>query len=155
ETFYWTAHFAAAPNLNYAQGVPPEHSTWGVLGGDDAGFRALLERLRREPSLHALVVASFTVTHSPYDTTHVQQFRDAYPEEAAGVSLADQERYTSLYKANVFPLSYDFPGTMQRLGLSESEQAQLVRTVELLYRSNIAHLDALFGSIVDAIDQAG
>jgi arylsulfatase A-like enzyme len=70
------------------------------------------------------------------------------------VTLADLTKYADLYHENHLALSFNRAATLERLGIVD-ELPRLARVIELLYRSNIALLDRLFGEVVDAIDARG
>lgn len=150
----WLEHEMASAELGYAQGarLALDHK----LTADDAELRQVLERLRRDPGYRVLLVTDFTVTHGPYQPAAVEPFCRLYPDACA--ARADRQafdRYAAFYhRAHAF-LSYDFPATRERTGMSEEHLAGLVAAVELLYRANVAYLDQLFGAVADEIRAAG
>ncbi len=164
ETFYWNDHWLASARLNYAQGVLPKNlyqsrpgarSKDGLLEADAPAFAALLDRLASDPGYRAFVVANPVVTHGPYLSRHVARFLREYPHERGGLSDANIKKYIRLYYANHFALSWNFPGTIERLDLDPTEVADLIRVVELHYAANVNHLDRLFGAIVEEVDAHG
>ena len=154
ETFFWADHGMASRGLNYAQGVPPEHIFKRPLTGDDVDFRRILEDVARNPSYRALVLTNFTVSHYPYKD-RIAELRRAFPEETAqldrGLSQQTIGRRTWQYQF-ALELQKNLPGTRKRDGITDEDLDELARVVELLYVSNIAHLDQIFGGVVDAID---
>jgi len=128
-----------------------------VLRAGYPEFAKLLERL--SPDYRAFVIDAFTVSHAPYSRKGLDLFCGTFPpDECEGVKSAvgkDLDEYPQLYYDNRFGLSYNFPETVAQLGLSPPDLEDLAKVVELLYKSNISLLDALFGEVVDAIDQSG
>ncbi len=127
----------------------------GLLEADDPAFLEILDRLASDPDYKALVLANPVVTHGPYKSLHLRRFLKEYPSERGGLSDADIKKYERIYRANYFALSWNFPGTIERLGLTPEEVARLVQVVELLYVSNVNHLDQLFGAIVAEVGSHG
>jgi arylsulfatase A-like enzyme len=156
ESFFWDGHGAASAALNYAQGVKPEnvYPDPFTLGNDERLVR-ILDRLRADPTYKALIIASFTLTHGPYRTGPLQKFIQQYPRMVDGISPAELDRYVPLYRTHHLPLSWSYPHTVERLGLSPAEVGTLARVVQLLYRSNVWELDQLFGQVTDAIRARG
>ena len=78
---------------------------------------------------------------------------------AAGSPFASDAReiarYVRLYRKNFFPLSWNFDETVRRLGLDEKRVSKLEAAVEILYASNVHHLDELFGDVVEEIRSRG
>ncbi|MGE4607543.1 MAG: sulfatase-like hydrolase/transferase [Myxococcota bacterium] len=155
EPFFWGGHQIASDKYNYAQGTPPPNTYREALRSDDSKFTAVLDRLARDPSYRALIVTNFTITHAPYGTRHVPEFCARYPRHC-GIAAAQPQRlrrYAVLQIQNHRELANNFPETIERLGLG-GEIEQFAEALELLYRSNIHHLDGIFGALVDAIDAA-
>jgi arylsulfatase A-like enzyme len=164
DTAFWADHVMATPELNYAQGVT--HVYWrpkplseqnrgkDALRGDDPRFQAILARLRSDRTYKAFILTAFTVTHSLYDDTHVPDFCHAYPAECT-LGPAAWERSRGLFQQNALDWSFAFDDTSARLHLAPSEVTDVVTAGELLYKSNIHHLDRLFGGVVDQIRQYG
>ncbi len=155
ETFFWNAHRAASARLNYAQGVPPGHVATDALRAGDPRFLRVLERLRDDPSYRAFVVTNFTVTHAPYRLAPLQAFARRHPEALAGIAPEEVARLASLYRRHHHLLALNLPLAVERLALSPEELERLARVVELLYASNVAELDAMFGAVLEAIDTRG
>ena len=155
EPFYWAAHGMTEPELGYGQGVPAENVQRLVLSGTDEQFLAILERIRTDPSYRAFIVTSFSVTHSPWDLVHVPAFRKRYPDEAEGIALEDIRSYHQLFQRNAFRLQADFEAAAVDIGLGDEETSRLAEVVELIYESKIHVLDALFGSVRDAVQEHG
>lgn len=156
EVHSWLAHPMANAQLGYAQGVPEAHRHLGLFAGDAAEFNALLERMRTDRGLKALVVANFTVTHTPYEGHDLESFCAQHPSRCAPFEdrsrfTADRRAHTGLSRA----LSFDYEATVARLGWDAAEQERFRASVELLYQADVAHLDSLFGGVIDAIGDAG
>jgi arylsulfatase A-like enzyme len=150
ETFYWNGHLAASSGLNYAQGVKPENVFRGLAAKDER-FVQILDRLRSDPTYKAFIVTNFTVTHSPYRPAPLRAFLLEYPRYVEGMTDEQIRKYVKIYRDESIGLSWAFPDTVKRLGLSAEEVAELVRVVEDLYRSNVNQLDDMTGAVVDAI----
>lgn len=155
ETFYWADHAMASPELDYAQGVEPDHIHRKPLEGSDRAFRELLERLRDHPEQRALVVTAFSVTHAPWDLLHMKELRRRYPGVMAGVSTQEVNKYHALFKRNAFGLQSRFAETVARLGLSPADVERMATVLELVYASKIGLLDSLFGGVLVAVDDFG
>ena len=144
----------ASAKLNYAQGVKPENVYKKRLDADDPRFVEVLERIARDPDYKAFVVTNFTVTHGPYAKANVARFMREYPQASLGVGNAEIARYADLYRKNYFGLTWNHAETIERLGVA-SVLPTFASVVELLYRSNINHLDRLFGEVIDRITLEG
>jgi arylsulfatase A-like enzyme len=79
---------------------------------------------------------------------------DATAELTRGLSEKEIESDALLYQFNL-DLQKNFPKARERHGLTDERVRRLARVVELLYVSDVAHLDALFGSVVKAVDDRG
>ena len=157
DVFFWNRQNMASPELGYAQGVPSDRIFSRRLKGTDPDLRKLLDELEADPSRRALVVANFHVSHYPYPNRIAafrQRFPEAYAEASAGLTDADLERFEALHREHP-ELRRNFPEVRARLGLSDVELSKLIRVVELLYASDVSHLDGLFGSVLHAIEQRG
>lgn len=166
DTFFWAAHPFASKDLNFAQGVDDaqvydgnsgmanrHYSERPFLRADDPRFRAILDRLRRDPTYKAFVLTNFSVTHSPYPPQYRTAFCTAFPQQCAGLSEEDFNRFGPYWRRYFGALSlYPSPDTAQ---LSEAEFATMTRVVEILYQSNFLYLDSVFGAVVQAIRAAG
>lgn len=169
EPFFWSGHPMAGAALGYGQGVPPQNVVFTKGSGTPADrdrltalddrFAAILDHLERDPSYRAYVQIEFTLTHGPYDrrTTPRERgaFLAAHPEAAGGLSVADLDRYLDLYTRNSFQLTWNFPETAARLGLTPEDVAGLARTLDLTYRVAVAALDRQFGALLDRIHRHG
>ncbi len=166
--FVWADHGMASPDLNFAQGADPTRIFWNpeldpthgeqngtFLRADDQKFRAMLDRLRDAPTARAFVLTTFSVTHTPYNPLHLDDFCRAYASACAGLTPEERQRYTTLFLRHNFEWQYDFENTVTRLGLSAEDIRNLIRTAGLLYASNVSHLDRLFGDVLHAIDEHG
>jgi arylsulfatase A-like enzyme len=71
------------------------------------------------------------------------------------VDAAERRRLTTLFRDDFLDWTFDFGGTAEIFGLDADGRARMEQTVGILYRSNIHHLDGLFGAVVAAIDQRG
>lgn len=150
----WLEHGMASGELGYAQGADPVLDY--KLQAGDTHLRAVLQRLRDDPTAKALLITNFTVTHGPYQVAPVGAFCANHPDLCA--AYRDREafdRYADFYRRGHAFLSYDFPNTRQRTAMDEGHVQELVDTIELLYRANVAHLDQLFGALVGEIQAAG
>lgn len=164
EVFLWDAHPMASYDLNYAQAAHEENVFKGSpLAGGDRRLAAVLDRLAADEDYKALLVTSFTVTHSPYSTDHLDEFRSAYPEECRILEQLTEEeiqKHVDFYRRHRTPLQYDFPNARRRLNLKEDDVAELAQLLEVLYKSNVNYLDRLFGSLLrelesrDVLDEA-
>jgi len=166
DTFFWDNHPLAKKALHFAQGVDPDHSysTYGLPGAkardtsftsDSPEFQVILQRLVDDPNYRALIIANNAVPHSPYLMKRLGDFRRNHPSE---VSDLDEDRVRvlgELYYANHRRLQHDFDNTVDALGLTDSDVAELVALVESAYKVGVAKLDAIFGGIVRTIDDHG
>jgi arylsulfatase A-like enzyme len=157
DTYFWADHGMASPGLHYTQGVAAAHTFRRPLSGDDPKLQEILDRLARDPGYRAFIVTNFTVTHYPYKN-RIAELRSAFPaataELARGLTDDAIARRTWAYQFSL-ALQKDLPGVRAREALSDADVAELARVVELLYVSNVAHLDALFGGVIDAVDRRG
>jgi arylsulfatase A-like enzyme len=166
ETYYWSGHPMAAAELNYGQGVRPEHVMKRLPGkadlysltANDRDFARILDRLRRDRSYRAYVQVAFTITHSPYtpvDPRAIADFRRENPQ--AWPRLDDQEvlRLARLYEAHYLRFQWDYPSLVRELGLSPSDETRLAQVVDAYYKVSVRLLDHCFGRLVDTIRGAG
>ena len=132
ETHYWSGHPMASAELNYGQGVRPDHVHHrrpGVadlysLTANDSDFAAVLERLRRDRSARAFVQVAFTITHGPYapvDPRAAADFRREYPEEWPALPDAEVERWSQLYARDYLRWQWDYEAIARERGLSRDE----------------------------------
>jgi arylsulfatase A-like enzyme len=158
DTFFWGKHVMASPALNYAQGVPPDHTFKSILRPGHPAFQVILERLRSDPEYRVFIATNFTVTHVPYASNQLFAFCARYPEECdalEGLEPGQVARLAAVYREHWIPISLDFDNQVERLGLSPESVAALVDVVDRLYRSRIRVLDEIFGAVVDALREAG
>lgn len=164
--YYWSGHAMSSPELNYAQGVAPEHAyrirgakKHAQLGEEDPAFVELLDRLVAHPEERALVVTSFTMTHSPYqkqtDIESVMASLHLFPEDGRGVTRAELDHWIPIYDREMLELEWDFPATVERLGLTPHDVERLAAVLEVLYRTTIRNLDHNFGGMRAAIAARG
>jgi arylsulfatase A-like enzyme len=155
DPYYWTAHVMSRPGLNYAQGVEKANIVRAPLTGDDKRFREILTRLEEDEDYRALVVTSFSVTHGPWDLEQATPFRESFPSEAEGVTAEEVRRYHDLFRLNHIPLQTRFEQTVMRLQLTPKDVDRLAAVLAFVYKSKINLLDAYFGGVVRAVDEAG
>lgn len=166
DTHFWAAHPFASKGLNFAQGVDKSQVYDGNSGmanrhyaerpflrADDPRFRAILDRLRRDPTYKAFVLTNFSVTHSPYLPQYRTTFCTTFPQQCTGLSEEDFTRFAEIWRRSIVPLSL-YPGP-DAAHMSEADYATMTRVVEVLYRSNFLYLDSAFGAVVEAIRAAG
>ncbi len=170
EPFFWSGHPMAAYDLNYAQGVAPGNvfepqkpspraKKLSFLQPNDAQFQRVLERLAADPDYKAFLLVDFTVTHGLY---HKQQplrayaeFLESHPEASNGKSMDDLQRAWAAYESERFELQWDFPGVMQRTGMTEAQLAHFTDCLEVTYRADVARLDTMFGNTLDELRRVG
>lgn len=156
EVSAWLEHGMASGELGYGQGADPERIYDRKLAAGEAPLAEVLERLQRDPRAKAFLLTSFTVTHGPYQEVTLDGFCRRYPGECAARDEIDGfQRYVDFYRRGHAFLSYDFPATRERAGMTDEHLGHLVEVVDLLYRSNVSYLDRLFGALVEEIRAAG
>lgn len=158
DVFFWNHQRMGAADLNYGQAVPPENVFERVLQANDRDFENILQKLAEDRTYRAFLLVNFRVNHNPYRPDNLVSFLQDFPEERkdlAGMSQAQVNRYMNLYYKHDFSLRYDFERVRQEQRLTDEELANLIRVVQLLYKSNIPVLDQLFGGVVAKIDSAG
>jgi len=159
ETFFWAGHSFTAPAYGFGQGVAPRNVFEAALQARDPVFREILAKLQTDPSYKAFVFTSFSVTHAPYKISHVARFCAKYPKRCRfddGERLTDRlKEKNRFYLEHRTDLSMNYPETVEKLGLAGRELAVLAATLEMLYASNVHALDARFGRLLDAIEEAG
>lgn len=164
--YFWSGHPMASIELHYGQGVAPEHAFTirgarkrTQLGEQDPDFVALLERLKAHPDERALVVANFTLTHSPYhkqtDLESVLASLPLFPAGGHGVTRAELEHWLPIYEREMLELEWDFPATVKKLGLTPPEVERLAAVLEVVYRTTIRNLDRNFGGLRAALEAHG
>ncbi len=154
ETHYWAAHPMAAGSLKYGQGVADKNHHDGLLIGKDKRLVRILRKLRRDPNARAFIMASFTVTHGPYNANTVDAFCQRFPDECKNWD-AGYKKYYDLYINNAFQLSYNFPEASKALKLGPEEVRGISIAQEQYYKANVSLLDALFGRLVERIRVSG
>jgi arylsulfatase A-like enzyme len=161
ETFFWTLHRLASPELNYAQGVSatniirraPGDST--TLTARDPQFVSILKKLKADPRYRAYVQVNFSITHAPYTKfSSIQQtiaFCRQYQQECRGITETDIDRYSRIYDQHHIELSFRWKQTISALNLGPQDQEKLNRVVRIVYASCINRLDEDFGEMLAAI----
>jgi arylsulfatase A-like enzyme len=177
DTWFFSGHPMASVELNYGQGVAPEHALEHALPfpksakrtyssailerltANTADFSALLARLAAEPDYRAFVQIAFTVSHEPYDLyvsrEQVLDFARQFPEAAHGVTPAELERWLAVYAEERHALNWDFADAVQRLGLSSADVERLAAVLELVYAACIHEFDGYFGRFLAGIQASG
>ncbi len=177
DTHFWSGHPMAAARLGYGQGVPARNVVLSdskqhravldrnaqpdrtQLTANDARFEAILKRLEADPSYKAYVQVFFTITHAPYHNlfsdAEFASFREEYPEVVGDLTQADLDRFFPLYSEHRFGLEWNFPETIEKLGLSKTDVARLVRLLEMCYRIGVHKLDGWFGRVLAKIHDHG
>jgi arylsulfatase A-like enzyme len=166
ETHYWNGHLMASADLNYAQGVRPEHVHARLQGrsdpegltANDAAFAAILDRLRSDSSYRAFVQVNFTLTHSPYTACPphaIEAFRRDFPEEWPDLPDNDFARWKRRYRRQWLRMQWDLPALVRERKWTAEDVRGLASTLEALYKANVYRLDRLFGRLVASIRKAG
>lgn len=158
ETFFWDGHPMASHSLGYGQGVKPENTfPRPLIDEGDADFLKILKKLQQNKQYRGFIMTNFTVTHGPYDASSLGLFLYKFPEEQKRITWPEEmtQQYLNIYYDNRLQLQWNFPETVKKLGLSDSEIQNLATAVELLYKSRIWCLDVYFGKIVDQVTKAG
>ena len=170
EPWFWNGHEMASPGLDYGQGVSEEHLTraegrakrarkLAFLQPEDPQFQRLLARFAEDPEYRAFVLVNFTVTHGGDDrqlpAPAYDGFLAAFPAVARGATRADLEPWWRIYGENRLALQWDFPRTVERVGLSEEDVAKLARTLETTYAADVWYLDGMVGRTLDELERAG
>ena len=157
DTWFWGGQPMA--RIGYAQGVPRDRVFEREMRIEE--LEQVLAWLAAEPGARALLINTFTLTHSPYDASKVASFCERYAGVCARMG-GDAEgpvdavmRWHAVYQANALGLESDFPATVRRLGLSESDVAAMGRALEIVYASLVNLVDERFGELMAAIDAAG
>lgn len=153
DTFYWEHQSMASVELNYGQGVEPDHAFADrALVAEDPKFIAVLRRLAKDPSYKALIVSfDSSLMHAPYSRASVEEFCARHGEHCRDADPAKAEPF---YR-NWLALSYDFPEASQRLGLVGERLEGLVDAVNLIYESRVYYADQVFGGLLEAIERFG
>jgi arylsulfatase A-like enzyme len=166
ETHFWSAHYMAAAELGYGQGVSPEHvhsspqlkDQLESASANDADFTALLERLKRDPTLRVYVQVFFTATHAPYPDLNrkdVEEFRRRYPDEWPDIPPADLRQARRRYRRHRGRLERDLPAYLKARGWTDRDLQDLIVTLDAYYKAGVWRLDSLFGQTMAKIRDAG
>ncbi|MCP3987279.1 MAG: sulfatase-like hydrolase/transferase [bacterium] len=155
ETYFWNGHGMTSNRLNYDQGVPPHRSFKRGLVAQDIQFQKLLEGLRSDPERRAFVTTTFTVTHGPYSQDYLAPYLALHPEERPESTADELARWIRVYRDDHIAFAYNFEETLKRRGIPPSATPGFIETVELLYKTNIAHLDQMFGELLKTLDNHG
>jgi len=181
ETFFWDGHPMASRRLNYGSGVKAGNSVENPLLADHPLFLSILKKLASDPEYKAFIVTNFTVTHAIYMPPDLETLAAAsgsgtvadrllescgkdfwnlkvLPEEfeAARLTKAEFEKFNLLYqKQQWMDIAYNFDGAMKRLDLAGDKKDKFIRTLNYLYKLNVARLDLLFGMVVKRIEDSG
>ena len=165
DTYFWSGQRMGSVELNYGQGVPPEHAYVRGPGdllsytANDAQFAAILERLKTDPDYKAFVLINLTLSHSPYHAyakPHVlEQFCRRFPEEMGGITPEIFDHYIRIYDQWRLPLQWSFERTREKLGFDDDDVANMAGTLLLAYKACIWQLDTLVGKWLQSIDEAG
>jgi len=152
DTFFWERQSMASVKLNYGQGVPRKQAFGRrELKDNDPKFEAVLERLEDDPSYKAFIISFYSLTHTPYSRDSLDEFCEDYPGQCEGIDL---ERAGPLYEDSR-RLTYNFPSAIEKYDLKGERLQELVDAVELIYKSRVSYTDAVFGGLVQAIDDHG
>lgn len=165
ETFTWSLHSLASPELNYAQGVRPEniYKAWlkdiNRSAKSDKRFLEILTRLARDPNYKVFIQVNFSVTHAPYTNfsgiDRTRTFCKLYPNECSGISEQDLFRYSRVYAHKHIDLTFHWSKTIEDLKSQGINIEKLIRVVEIIYKSCIHRLDAQFGKTLSLIQNMG
>lgn len=164
DTFYWAGHPMVPAKLGYARGVRVTYPRSvrdmdGYTATNDPDFTAILDHLGADRTYRAFVQIALTLTHAPYDGNvsreDVATFMREHPDEAAGISDADVDRFIRIYHDHVFDLQWDYDRTIADLGLGADDVQMLGRVVKLYYMASIHRSDAYFGKFVQQIHDSG
>jgi iduronate 2-sulfatase len=164
DPWFWHGHPMASPDLNYDQGVPPEHlvafkdSTVARLTPDDPDLARLCQHLADDPDAHAFIELNFSFTHGPYNEGRepgvLEAFAQRYPDEAP-MDRAEMDRWFAIWLKDRLQLQWNFPETAARLGLSRADVERMSAAVELAYKCGIWLLDLRLGEFMDTLSRHG
>lgn len=152
DTYFWEFQDMASLGLNYGQGVPPKQAfTRRRLKDNDPEFRAVLKRLAEDSTYKALIISFYSLTHSRYRRGSLAGFCEEYPGQCEGIDSANAAPF---YK-DTRRFAYNFPSAAQKYDLEGQRLQELVDALELIYKSRVSYTDAVFGGLVQAIDERG
>ena len=152
---HWWRHPLTSPRFNYGQGVTKENITRRLLRAGDPKFQDVLRKLQENPEYRAFIMTSFTVTHSTYAINSLARFLSKHPHRAPMMTMEEMKEHYRLNVANQRGLATRFEATVDRLGLSSEQIANLAQVVDLVYESRVNFLDELFGKVLAEIEQYG
>ena len=156
DTFFWDKHEMASKRFNYAQGVDDSHVLDEMLTDRSKTFDEILDRISRDPDYKVAILHNNAVPHWPYaHPSAVKAFGRRFPDETADVDWTRVDQAYRLFEDEMLSLQYNFDETVQRLGLSDDDLAQLTAFLEASYKTQVESLDKLFGSIQDRILETG
>lgn len=156
ETYFWDSHMMARHDLGYGQGVSRENTFSGKLRGDDPEFRRILDGLVERSDARAFVLHMNSVPHSPYAVkSEVMKFIANHPEHFESFDQRRGSRLLSLFRSKSVALQFNYDATVKDLGFSAEDRRLLSAIVDVAYRVGVSELDEQFGSIWNAIEEAG
>jgi arylsulfatase A-like enzyme len=166
DTYFWNGHPMAGADINYGQGVPPEHvytrphddTDWASLTANDAEFGAILERLERDDSYRVFVQVLFTLTHAPYtdiDPRDLADFQREFPDQWPSFTEEETARFRRRDRRQRLRLEKDFPAVARERGWSTEDIRGLALFLEGYYKASVHALDTRFGRLVQSIREAG
>lgn len=151
EVYYWGGHRMAAPELNYVQGAKGRARINQRLRQDITRFRELIEN---RPDRPIAVIATETMTHSPYPP-YQQRGLEYFSGGSNAFNALSPERVEemhTLFQQHVFDLMYRFDSFVMDRGLSSQDVNDLIVVVETLYRLSITFQDRVFGGLLSIVD---
>jgi arylsulfatase A-like enzyme len=166
DTHFWSGHPMAGADINYGQGVPPEHVytrphddlDWASLTADDAEFGAILDRLERDGSYRVFIQVLFTLTHAPYtdiDPRDLADFQREFPDQWPSFSEDEAAQFRRRDRRQRRRLEKDFPAVVRERGWSAEDIRGLALFLEGYYKASVHALDTRFGRLVRSIREAG
>jgi len=152
DTFFWERQAMASVGLNYGQGVPEDQAfKRRALQENDPKFQAVLKRLASDPTYKAFIVSFYSLTHSLYSRDSLDEFCEEYPGQCEGID----PKNAALFYEDTRRLAYNFPSAVEKYDLKGERLQELVDALELIYKSRVSYTDAVFGGLVEAIDEKG
>ena len=156
DTHFWDAHEMSSKRFNYGQGVDFEQVYQGLLRDKSAPFVRILERLAQDPTYKVAIIHNNAIPHWPYaNPDMVAGFGKHYPEHTRDVDWKRASKMHLLFQEQMLELQYNYPETIEKLGLSGDDADQLAAYLEAAYKTQINILDGIFGGVMDAIREAG